>query len=73
MREEVMVHQEVIHKYLGRYGLVAANEATELEDAYAQLREIQNRCLHQFHRSALFTSDRFVCDYCGLTADIEAE
>ncbi len=73
MREEVIKHQQVIHKYLGRYGTIAANEAPELEQAYREMRSIQNKCFHQFLRAQLFTSDGLVCESCGVVKSLSAE
>jgi hypothetical protein len=59
----------VIQKYLGRYGLISDREAQELEEAYAQLKQIQERCFHQFRSGTLFTTDSQVCEYCGFLRD----
>jgi len=66
MHEELLVHQRVIRQYLGRYGFLSPCEALELEQAYDEVKSIQEHCFHQFHPSSLFTSDALACDYCGL-------
>jgi hypothetical protein len=73
MREEVLKYQRIIHKYLGRYGLTSHQEAEELEEAYHQMRQIQERCFHQFHKETLFTTDSQVCEYCGYQRNSPSE
>ncbi len=73
MREEVLKHQQVIQKYLGRYSLMGPTEANELEEAYREMRTIQERCYHEFNREQLFTSDEWVCEYCGAIKRLRGE
>jgi hypothetical protein len=67
MREEVLQYRRVIGKYLGRYGLLSSREAAELAEAYEAVRQIQDRCFHEFQSTPLFTSNGWICEYCGFT------
>lgn len=69
MRDEVLRHKNTVNKYLGRYGQMSRFEAEELEGAYEEIRRIQDRCFHEFQSGPLFTSDEWVCDYCGISRD----